>query len=145
MISAMRDVNSLELMEFFFSSRRRHTRWTGDWSSDVCSSDLSNGWRRLSSRVPLPSLRREEAERLSPHPRRFWMRMANGYRTPRVFATPRRCRSCLRPFPPAAPDRPWVPLQSVRPATSLRQSLADFLVQHFLRVPLRNTVTLIGL
>src|SRR6266487_1381032 len=22
---------------FFFSSRRRHTRWTGDWSSDVCS------------------------------------------------------------------------------------------------------------
>src|SRR5438876_8565206 len=27
-------------MFFFFSSRRRHTRWTGDWSSDVCSSDL---------------------------------------------------------------------------------------------------------
>src|SRR6267154_5422855 len=26
--------------DFFFSSRRRHTRWTGDWSSDVCSSDL---------------------------------------------------------------------------------------------------------
>src|SRR5713226_9827201 len=25
---------------FFFSSRRRHTRWTGDWSADVCSSDL---------------------------------------------------------------------------------------------------------
>src|SRR5438876_3527829 len=25
---------------FFFSSRRRHTRWTGDWSSYVCSSDL---------------------------------------------------------------------------------------------------------
>src|SRR6267154_5162235 len=28
---------------FFFSSRRRHTRWTGDWSSDVCSSDLACG------------------------------------------------------------------------------------------------------
>src|SRR4051794_41749826 len=28
------------LILFFFSSRRRHTRWTGDWSSDVCSSDL---------------------------------------------------------------------------------------------------------
>src|SRR6266581_1490096 len=28
------------LMLFFFSSRRRHTRGTGDWSSDVCSSDL---------------------------------------------------------------------------------------------------------
>src|SRR5438105_13097628 len=25
---------------FFFSSRRRHTRSTRDWSSDVCSSDL---------------------------------------------------------------------------------------------------------
>src|SRR5207248_6290090 len=28
---------------FFFSSRRRHTRSYGDWSSDVCSSDLSRG------------------------------------------------------------------------------------------------------
>src|SRR6267143_4073040 len=27
---------------FFFSSRRRHTRWNCDWSSDVCSSDLRN-------------------------------------------------------------------------------------------------------
>src|SRR5690625_7756855 len=28
------------LLFFFFSSRRRHTRWPRDWSSDVCSSDL---------------------------------------------------------------------------------------------------------
>src|SRR6266516_5564398 len=28
---------------FFFSSRRRHTRSYGDWSSDVCSSDLRAG------------------------------------------------------------------------------------------------------
>src|SRR5437879_10785169 len=28
---------------FFFSSRRRHTRYIGDWSSDVCSSDLTAG------------------------------------------------------------------------------------------------------
>src|SRR2546426_12331410 len=27
---------------FFFSSRRRHTRLQGDWSSDVCSSDLKS-------------------------------------------------------------------------------------------------------
>src|SRR2546426_7919691 len=27
---------------FFFSSRRRHTRLQGDWSSDVCSSDLQS-------------------------------------------------------------------------------------------------------
>src|SRR5205807_7068346 len=30
------------LFFFFFSSRRRHTRLQGDWSSDVCSSDLWN-------------------------------------------------------------------------------------------------------
>src|SRR5439155_26104557 len=36
----------------FFSSRRRHTSWPRDWSSDVCSSDLSfvgitpQGWMR---------------------------------------------------------------------------------------------------
>src|SRR5207253_7260888 len=28
------------MLFFFFSSRRRHTRWPRDWSSDVCSSDL---------------------------------------------------------------------------------------------------------
>src|SRR5690606_39389144 len=27
---------------FFFSSRRRHTRFSRDWSSDVCSSDLAD-------------------------------------------------------------------------------------------------------
>src|SRR5256885_10788447 len=31
------------LLFFFFSSRRRHTRLQGDWSSDVCSSDLPTG------------------------------------------------------------------------------------------------------
>src|SRR5437764_5494929 len=30
-----------EQASFFFSSRRRHTRYIGDWSSDVCSSDLT--------------------------------------------------------------------------------------------------------
>src|SRR5256885_15233328 len=30
----------IDLCFFFFSSRRRHTRLQGDWSSDVCSSDL---------------------------------------------------------------------------------------------------------
>src|SRR5690348_9608163 len=33
-------MGSCSILSFFFSSRRRHTRWTGDWSSDVCSSDL---------------------------------------------------------------------------------------------------------
>src|SRR5256885_3139064 len=38
---------SRQLPCFFFSSRRRHTRLQGDWSSDVCSSDLAclcRGW-----------------------------------------------------------------------------------------------------
>src|SRR5688500_19358693 len=34
----MTDIN---FFFFFFSSRRRHTRLQGDWSSDVCSSDLT--------------------------------------------------------------------------------------------------------
>src|SRR5256885_12273846 len=33
----------LDRVFFFFSSRRRHTRLQGDWSSDVCSSDLGGG------------------------------------------------------------------------------------------------------
>src|SRR5689334_25283442 len=33
---------------FFFSSRRRHTRWNCDWSSDVCSSDLQGPCNRFS-------------------------------------------------------------------------------------------------
>src|SRR5256885_16760743 len=43
-------------MFFFFSSRRRHTRLQGDWSSDVCSSDLTWIWSRgeelVSERFP---------------------------------------------------------------------------------------------
>src|SRR5699024_11510378 len=36
---------------FFFSSRRRHTRSKRDWSSDVCSSDLSTSFRPSFSRL----------------------------------------------------------------------------------------------
>src|SRR5437016_13641512 len=32
---------AIQFFFFFFSSRRRHTRLVSDWSSDVCSSDLS--------------------------------------------------------------------------------------------------------
>src|SRR5256885_9480771 len=37
----MNDVEKYSYLFFFFSSRRRHTRLQGDWSSDVCSSDLN--------------------------------------------------------------------------------------------------------
>src|SRR2546430_10949634 len=33
----------VRIVLFFFSSRRRHTRFDCDWSSDVCSSDLRAG------------------------------------------------------------------------------------------------------
>src|SRR5690606_40206485 len=36
----VRDASVMVLTLFFFSSRRRHTRFSRDWSSDVCSSDL---------------------------------------------------------------------------------------------------------
>src|SRR5207253_1988369 len=41
---------------FFFSSRRRHTRWPRDWSSDVCSSDLSSRRRSRSSYPNAPAI-----------------------------------------------------------------------------------------
>src|SRR5207253_3588439 len=41
----------------FFSSRRRHTRWPRDWSSDVCSSDLSREIRNAVEFCDKQSLR----------------------------------------------------------------------------------------
>src|SRR6266700_3654715 len=38
---------------FFFSSRRRHTSFSRDWSSDVCSSDLLREARDLFAFLPL--------------------------------------------------------------------------------------------
>src|SRR5437870_8893904 len=58
---------------FFFSSRRRHTRWPRDWSSDVCSSDLlsfETGPNYLSSQFP--------TQRLSSYCREFSPRNDRG-------------------------------------------------------------------
>src|SRR5205807_4764585 len=52
-------LSSYAVFFFFFSSRRRHTRLQGDWSSDVCSSDL-----RLQLQLLLqPALGRDRAHR----------------------------------------------------------------------------------
>src|SRR5690242_10858868 len=48
---------------FFFSSRRRHTRLTCDWSSDVCSSDLVRAVRRTEGRVDRPRRERGMVDR----------------------------------------------------------------------------------
>src|SRR5437870_13599383 len=42
---------------FFFSSRRRHTRWPRDWSSDVCSSDLAEKREHAENGKRWPRLR----------------------------------------------------------------------------------------
>src|SRR2546430_1800028 len=44
------------LFLFFFSSRRRHTRFDCDWSSDVCSSDLHGSRREDNTILRLPSV-----------------------------------------------------------------------------------------
>src|SRR2546422_3256844 len=49
---------------FFFSSRRRHTRCSRDWSSDVCSSDLARA-----GAVGMARERREKTEEQHPHRR----------------------------------------------------------------------------
>src|SRR3712207_9124619 len=50
---------------FFFSSRRRHTRYWRDWSSDVCSSDLSAP-ARMAWTSKKPSARRGALARTAP-------------------------------------------------------------------------------
>src|SRR5256885_2035797 len=47
---------------FFFSSRRRHTRLQGDWSSDVCSSDLSSLEQTAAAMEELTSTVKQNAE-----------------------------------------------------------------------------------
>src|SRR5256885_16650361 len=66
---------------FFFSSRRRHTRLQGDWSSDVCSSDIAQILSGLGFYIeslahgkvdfeaamqPLAAARKEEADAAQP-------------------------------------------------------------------------------
>src|SRR5438093_7036015 len=46
----MRDLRYEEW--FFFSNRRRHTRLVSDWSSDVCSSDLTSAAKGPDTRSP---------------------------------------------------------------------------------------------
>src|SRR5437763_10496285 len=70
-VSMIRSIDMFRFFFFFFSSRRRHTRYIGDWSSDVCSSDLHDAHpggmvvRGLAERSkpghkPLPCDRSEE-------------------------------------------------------------------------------------
>src|SRR5215208_8351868 len=62
---------------FFFSSRRRHTSWPRDWSSDVCSSDLGRRERRAAAVLRpaggrRPGGRRSEERRVGAECRSRW-------------------------------------------------------------------------
>src|SRR5438445_4556013 len=50
-VSLSSTVNLSAAVIFFFSSRRRHTRYWRDWSSEVCSSDLHLSESEFSRRV----------------------------------------------------------------------------------------------
>src|SRR5439155_16115412 len=60
---------------FFFSSRRRHTRWPRDWSSDVCSSDLLDA----RDRWPLQKIRSTPG--FAPHGK-TWTRVCRWFAEP---------------------------------------------------------------
>src|SRR6266536_2484863 len=92
---------------FFFSSRRRHTRSTRDWSSGVCSSDLVHAEDRGADRAgapaaPVPALALgDEAARAPGGARRHAPpRRARGRARPpqpaRALAPGRRARRCQR-------------------------------------------------
>src|SRR5205809_4304323 len=50
---------------FFFSSRRRHTRCSRDWSSDVCSSDLARALPLVQFMAKTAWINRNERKRAS--------------------------------------------------------------------------------
>src|SRR5438105_6490948 len=82
---------------FFFSSRRRHTRSTRDWSSDVCSSDLDH--RKYSPNSPLLHYQSRPANPLVLHPNlqpHTPPRTRNA--TPRPFPTNSSLRRCFDRF-----------------------------------------------
>src|SRR5437763_4599791 len=102
---------------FFFSSRRRHTRYIGDWSSDVCSSDLSE----------------DSASRLTKE-RSFLMPAVFACPCGQQFAVPPsltaqhvRCPRCPRvllvPATQTAPVATIVPSPSAQPAPRSRLGL----------------------
>src|SRR2546421_1762661 len=56
-VVCFRDSIAVMRYHFFFSSRRRHTRSDRDWSSDVCSSDLSKKRMCIEEKLEIGILR----------------------------------------------------------------------------------------
>src|SRR5258707_9914849 len=59
-------VDHAQILCFFFSSRRRHTRYWRDWSSDVCSSDLHRSFNDVLQLADIsrPWIRAAQFERI---------------------------------------------------------------------------------
>src|SRR5690606_40125127 len=75
---------------FFFSSRRRHTRFSRDWSSDVCSSDLDEAALFASGTLMLESedtpLAPARLEPLGPRRARLVLTEGRYHQVRRMFA-----------------------------------------------------------
>src|SRR5437763_16577343 len=67
---------------FFFSSRRRHTRYIGDWSSDVCSSDLFEVVAEKTMDVPFKKLQDVLPEQIYAFVRTLELKNADGVYIP---------------------------------------------------------------
>src|SRR5207248_5867130 len=79
------DVDLVCIFFFFFSSRRRHTRSYGDWSSDVCSSDLIH--RAFAAASARPGALRGRGfcggcRRRGPFTVSIWVEMGESYAPP---------------------------------------------------------------
>src|SRR3712207_7630467 len=82
---------------FFFSSRRRHTRYWRDWSSDVCSSDLSYLLSYVGERV-VADLRIQVYEHLQSLSLRFFSDRRVGEIRSEERRVGKECRSRWSPY-----------------------------------------------
>src|SRR2546430_16618661 len=120
---------------FFFSSRRRHTRFDCDWSSDVCSSDLTYA-QRVFALTPddTASWERalvagEKALRLRPdlaeaHYARAYVLWGPPYRFPHVLAIQENRRAL--PLNPSLEDAHHQPGRVSNPIGFLDDAIAEF-------------------
>src|SRR5256884_5217215 len=106
--SITKEISEIRVSSFFFSSRRRHTRCSRDWSSDVCSSDLPLLSRGSHRRSLCPGqavrIRIRRSERSGPR-----VRLLHANSTPFSAAPAQGRTECLYP---AAGDRKSTRLNS---------------------------------